>query len=296
MTSTVEVILAALYLRGAPRPADPPRRGWPEIVAALRRESPDLGQAAEALRRMGATQPAMLLETKGLLAWAERAVEENAVLTVLSDGYPRRWLEAFGDIAPPALWQSGTLPESRWIGAVGSREATPEALAYMEGLGAKAAELGLCIVSGGALGCDSAAEKATLEKGAPVLRLLPHGLLLRPDEDAIQVSLAAPNEPFSRPLAMERNALIYGAAELTVVGQAQMRKGGTWHGATDALRRRLGRIVVRPDDSPAMRGLIALGAGRLTSPEDLGFALAATPTQKALFAYESRRRRAYRGA
>lgn len=288
MASTVEVVLAALYLRGAPRPADPPRRGWPEIVAALRRESVGIEQAAEVLLKAGAAQPATLLETKGLLDWAERAVEEGAVLSVLSEGYPTRWLEAFGDLAPPALWQNGPVPVVKWIGAVGSREATPEALAYMEAISAKAAALGLGVVSGGAQGCDTAAEQV-----APtVLRFLPHGLMLRQDEDAIQVSLAAPSEPFSRALAMERNALIYGAAELTAVGQVQMRKGGTWHGATDALRRRLGRIVVRPDDSPGARGLLALGAGRLANPEDLAFALAAAPSQRALFAYENRRRRA----
>jgi predicted Rossmann fold nucleotide-binding protein DprA/Smf involved in DNA uptake len=292
MASTVEVVLAALYLRGAPRPADPPRRGWPEIVNALRRESASIEQASELLHRLGATQPAAILEAKGLLAWAERAVEDGAVLTILSEGYPRRWLGAFGDLAPPALWQNRPVPSGKWIGAVGSRDATPEALAYMEAVAERATALGLGIVSGGAQGCDTAAEKAA----STVLRLLPHGLMLRQDEDVCQLSLAAPHEPFSRPLAMERNALIYGAAELTVIGQVEMRKGGTWHGATDALRRRFGRVVVRPDDSPASRGLMALGAGKLESPEDLAFALAAAPSQRALFAYERRRRRAYRGA
>src|SRR5689334_10944562 len=101
MASTVEVVLAALYLRGAPRPADPPRRGWPQIVSILRKEAVPIEQTADVLRRAGAIQPATLLQTKGLLAWAENAVEAGAFLTVLSEGYPRRWLEAFGDLAPP---------------------------------------------------------------------------------------------------------------------------------------------------------------------------------------------------
>lgn len=290
----VEVVLAALYLRGGPRPADPPRRGWPQVVAMLRREGiENLEDAAAVLRKSGASLPASLLETAGLLAWAEKVVEEGFVLSAVSDGYPRRWLDSFGDSAPPVLWRNGPLASIKgveWVGAVGSREAAPEVEGYLAAVAERAAVLGKGIVSGGAAGCDSAAERGALSAGAPVLRLLPHGLWLREEEDsAVQVSLAAPREPFSRALAMERNALIYGGAQLTVVGQVRLRTGGTWHGATEALRRRLGKLVVRPDDSAATRALRALGAGQLKEPADLGFALASAPAQSALFAYEDRR-------
>lgn len=289
----VEIVLAALYLRGASRPAEPPRRGWAEVAAALRRTGGDLGQAGETLRRVGAVLPASILETKGLLDWAERQVEEGRVLSALSPVYPRRWLEVFGDAAPPVFWRcSPALPEEgpAWVGSVGSREISPDIAQFMAGVGEQAGRLGRGIVSGGAAGCDSAAEEAALRFGAPVLRILPHGMRFRPEEDgAIQLSLAAPSEPFSRPLAMERNALIYAAAQVTVVGQVRLRSGGTWHGATEALRRRLGRIVVRPDDSAAVKALRALGAGQLTDPADLPYALAAAPAQSALFAYDSAR-------
>ncbi len=290
----VEVVLTALYLRGGPRPAELPRRGWPQILAALRREgAQELGGVAARLRKAGATLPASLLETAGLLDWAEKVVEHDAVLSVASDAYPRRWLDSFGDSAPPVLWRTGSagsLEGVRWVGAVGSRDVTPEAESYLEAVAKRAAAIGCGILSGGADGCDTVAERVALQAGAPVLRVLPHGLRFRAEDDsAVQVSLAAPNEPFSRALAMERNALIYGGAELTVVGQVRLRAGGTWHGATEALRRRLGKIVVRPDDSAATRALQALGAGLLKDPADLAFALASAPAQSALFAYEERR-------
>jgi predicted Rossmann fold nucleotide-binding protein DprA/Smf involved in DNA uptake len=157
----------------------------------------------------------------------------------------------------------------------------------MAEVGTRAVSLGRGIVSGGAVGCDSAAEAAALGAGGTVLRLLPQGLgLRRLEDDAVRVTLAAPGEPFSRALAMERNALIYAAADATIVGHARLREGGTWHGASDALRRRLGRLLVRPDDSPAALALKALGAGELAKPVDLGDRLAESPPQGALFAYE----------
>ncbi len=284
-----EVVLTALYLRGAPRPADPPRRGWPQALAALRREGG--GDPVRVLRSAGLTLPASILEAPGLLVWAEDAVEAGAVLTAGSEGYPLRWLEAFGDLAPPALWRTGTLPSVGWVGAVGSRQVESEVLDYMNDVGHRAAGLGRGLVSGGAVGCDTAAERSALAAGGPVLRLLPHGIGLRREDDAaVQVALAAPQEPFSRPLAMERNALIYGAADVTVVGHLRLRQGGTWNGAADALRRRLGRLLVRPDDSAAAKALRALGAEEMAEPSELEARLAQAPPQRNLFAYERRRR------
>ena len=288
-----EAVLAALYLRGVDRPANPPRRGWPEVLAALRRRPED--DPARVLREAGMSLPATILQTTGLLAWAEEAVGNGAVLTAASQGYPLRWFQAFGDLAPPALWREGPVPMVPWVGAVGSRQVEPETLEFMNAVGARTAALGHGLVSGGAVGCDSAAEAAALGAGGVVLRLAPQGLGAEPAEDgATRVAVAGPQETFSRGLAMERNALIYGAAEATVVGHARMRQGGTWHGATDALRRRYGRLLVRDDDSTASRALCVLGAEALGSASELVERLAEGPPQRTLFAYETRCRRAYR--
>lgn len=282
----MEAALAALYLRGAPRPADPPRRGWPAIVAALRRERA-AADPAGVLRKEGMTLAATLLDTPGLLEWAQDAVDAGAVLTAVSPGYPLRWFEALGDLAPPALWRSGEIAAIEWIGAVGSRAVEAEVQDYMAGVGARSVALGRGVVSGGAVGCDTVAEGAALAAGGPVLRLLPHGLALRPaDDGAANVALAAPSEPFTRALAMERNLLIYAAAEATVVGHARMRQGGTWHGATEALRRKVGRILIRPDGSAAARTLRALGAEEMADPAQLKERLDEGPPRRSLFAYE----------
>lgn len=291
MASSVEIVLAALYLRGAPRAAEVPRRGWPALVAALRREPVSLGECSRVLRRAGAELPAIVLETEGLLVWAEEVFEREAALTVTSSGYPLRWLEAFGDLAPPAIWRNGTVPEIRWVGAVGSREIGADVSDFMRAVGEKSVGLGYGLVSGGASGCDTDAESVALQIGGQVLRILPHGIALRESDGAAQIALAAPREPFSRQLAMERNALIYAAAEATVVGHARMRTGGTWHGASEALRRQLGRVLLRDDGSSAVRALANLGGEPIKDIRELEVKLQQPPPSRALFAYERRRKR-----
>ena len=284
---SAEAVLAALYLRGLPRPLDPPRRGWPAVLAAYRRTG---GEGLELeLRRCGMELPATVLSAGGVLDAAERAIEDDSVLTAACEGYPVRWLEILGDAAPPALWRSGRPSPVRRIGAVGSRDIDDATRLVMAEVGRTVAELGLGIVSGGAMGCDATAERAALAAGGAVLRLLPHGLGHAEEDDAVRLSLAAPHEPFSRALAMERNALIYAAADTTIVGHVRLRRGGTWHGASDALRRRLGRLLVRSDDSAGCRALMALGAEPLESAEALPARLADPPPARSLFAYETRR-------
>jgi hypothetical protein len=82
---------------------------------------------------------------------------------------------------------------------------------------------------------------------------------------------------------MERNALIYAAADQTVVAHARFKVGGTWTGATDALRRRRTRLLIREDPTdPALRALICLGGRPLRQPSQLEDALNASDLQPQL--------------
>jgi predicted Rossmann fold nucleotide-binding protein DprA/Smf involved in DNA uptake len=104
--------------------------------------------------------------------------------------------------------------------------------------------------------------------------LAPAGLRHVPPGAALDISLSPPEEPFTVGAAMERNPLIFAAAEATVVVHARLRAGGGWQGATEALRRRLGPVLVREDtESAAHRALIALGAWPLREPGDLAAVL-----------------------
>lgn len=116
------------------------------------------------------------------------------------------------------------------------------------------------------------------------------------DDDSVvmRLSMCPPEMGFSTAAAMERNALIYAGGEATLVAASNFRQGGTWVGATSALRQRMGRVYVLDpaclegdsgvplvaEDGPhkepggelsrAAYALWALGAGRVSHPEVFG--------------------------
>src|SRR4051794_10108698 len=87
--------------------------------------------------------------------------------TRLVPGHPRypRSLENLP--APPPLTTSGPLDHEGYVVAiVGSREPTPEALAFASELAAELARANVVVISGGARGIDTAAHEAALAHGA----------------------------------------------------------------------------------------------------------------------------------
>jgi hypothetical protein len=285
--------LAALYLRGAPRLSSPARRAWPRVLATLRAHAPGLGQVTDVLARAGHWHEAALLGDKGLLDWAVARVMAQEVGTVLDDGYPVGWCRALGTGAPPAVWRAGPWPGDL-VGAVGSRQLEADEHAWAQGVGAGVARMGRGLVTGGAPGADRVALDAFLSAGGQgrALVLLPCGWgTWEVSAGVCTVALEAPGRPFSTAAAMERNALIYAAASHTLVVAARTGVGGTWAGATDALRRRLGVLGVRGQGSTAL-ALMHLGAHAL--PPDAmaitdalpGFlAVRAAPSQPQLYGW-----------
>ena len=81
MNNTLEVALAALYLRGAPRPYDLKRSRWSMVERSLRLRSATTSPSAEALRSDGFWAEALVLDEPGLLEWAEDKVGSGSVLT-----------------------------------------------------------------------------------------------------------------------------------------------------------------------------------------------------------------------
>lgn len=273
-------ILAALYLRGLAS-VEMARHRWPAVLSLLRRECAGLLSAESALRRAGFREEALALGSMGALGRAEHLVASGCVLTPASEGYPSRWRVALGWSAPAALWKRGPMPEGPFVTIVGSRQVPRPVWRFVESTAAKALCMGYAVSSGGAPGCDSAAAMAVVKarwqafSGTPLVEIWPCGLQTRRTRrPGCVLSLCPPHEVFSSAAAMERNALLYALGEVSLVGQARFREGGTWHGAVEAHRRRIGRLAVRWDPGdPAARALRALGAFPLEAPEDLGAAL-----------------------
>lgn len=85
----------------------------------------------------------------------------------------------------------------------------------------------------------------------------------------VRLSVCPPFAGFTSGQAKERNALVYSLGEATVVLSPRFRTGGTWAGACDALRRRLGPVLVGLDGSAASKALVALGGIGMAVTSDI---------------------------
>jgi len=280
--------LAALYLRGVPRPIQPSRRRWSRVASCIRCADCDFSLFPEVLRANGLWEEAIVLETLDVVEFVLERYDRNAVVTAVDPLYPRLWLEKLGDGAPPALWIRGTLPDKPLLGIVGSRHIEEAVRGFAEQIGRESVRLGYSVVSGGAAGCDQAGVHGALLEGGQAVNILPAGLRSfgfdgNDEEGACCLSVCAPEETFTTGTAMERNALIYAAADASVIAHARFKQGGTWIGSVEAIRRKLCPMIVREDESQASRALIGLGGTPITYPGLLGEAMSKPPSQRGLF-------------
>lgn len=239
------------------------------------------------LRDAGLIDEAALLGFPDRVGSAQRMLDAGRVVTVADPSYPRRWRAALGAALPPALWREGPLAPAPWVGVVGSRSVGTGVARQAFEVGQALAGWGWGVVSGGAMGCDRWAMRGACSvPGSATLELLPEGLSRRgPKPGVSRLSACEPFAEFSSAAAMERNALIYAAGAHTVVVHCRRGVGGTWAGAVDALRRRLGCVWVLGPGGEGGDALVALGARRVLSLAELPAALAtsAPPSQAALF-------------
>lgn len=201
--------------------------------------------------------------------------------------WPAGW-SALSD-QPLAVFSAGDQRclTSRCLAIVGTRRATPRGLAVATRLSAELVRLGWTIVSGLARGIDAAAHCGALEAGGPTVAVMAtgldrtyprsHGALRR----RIEVSGCVISEygPGTTPLGfrfLQRNRLIAGLAEATIVVEAPRRSGAL---ATARQANDLGRevlVVPGPVDCEQYVGshhLIRDGATLIRSSEDVIMAL-----------------------
>jgi predicted Rossmann fold nucleotide-binding protein DprA/Smf involved in DNA uptake len=103
------------------------------------------------------------------------------------------------------------------------------------------------VVSGGARGVDMISMTSALEAGGVVIGILAENLLKKSLERSARYAIADgrmlllspyhPNARFTVGTAMGRNKLIYAMADYGLVVSAEYKKGGTWAGAEEELKR-----------------------------------------------------------
>ena len=219
------------------------------------------------------------------LAFELERLEQSGIksLTAFDEHYPREWLVRLGSKAPPLMHAAGAveLLDSPGLGVVGSRDVSQAGGEIAKDLARTGARLGLPLVSGGARGVDQLAMDAAIETGGAVIGILADSLLRklkRPevrravhDGNIVMCTPYAPGAPFSAGNAMGRNKLIYAQAALTVVVASDNGTGGTWSGASEALKRGFGSVAVwrGPGEGPGNAPLQQQGAKPVSKPDDL---------------------------
>jgi predicted Rossmann fold nucleotide-binding protein DprA/Smf involved in DNA uptake len=207
------------------------------------------------------------------------------VLTRADEGYPKRLRDALGPDAPAVFFGVGNprLLVNGGLAMVGSRSIDDADVLYTRRVAQTAAGEGLNVVSGGARGVDETSMLAALEIGGTAVGVLANGLLSaalsgkwRPHLKKDELCLISPYYPeasFHVGNAMGRNKYIYCLADYGLVVRSDKGKGGTWSGATEALKKGLAPVFVNAsNNAPGHSALVDLGALYLTLPpkEDEG--------------------------
>ena len=199
--------------------------------------------------------------------------------------YPLRLREVRD--APRLLYIQGTLPTCRPVVAlVGARAATGRGLAVARELATELSCAGALVISGGAIGIDSAAHRGALDAGRPTVAVLAAGLDQRgPTRNQLLFdrmvqgggALASPYEPgvpVRRYHFIRRNRIIAGMADAVIVVEAQLASGSLY---TALAAREYGRVLGAVPGSAGCEALIAQGAALIEGVGDLIAALDGRP-------------------
>ena len=207
----------------------------------------------------------------------------NSIITLADHDYPKQLLNIADP--PPLLYFKGKreLLKKSSLAVVGSRNATPQGLSNAEAFAESISNAGICILSGMALGIDTAAHRGGLRGSAASIAVVGTGL---------DIVYPARNRPLAHQLAKDgaliselplgtpaigknfprRNRIISGMSQGCLVVEAAMRSGSLIT-AQQALEQ--GREVLAIPGSihsPLSKGchaLIKQGAKLVESTQDI---------------------------
>lgn len=200
---------------------------------------------------------------------ANLADEGLSVLTWDDADYPAN-LRPLTD-APPVLFVRGDLRQEdiAAVAIIGTREPTAQGSAAAELIACELAGRGLTVVSGLAIGIDTAAHRGALRASEGRTLAVPGSGLraIHPRRNAALAEIIArrgallsevhPNTPPSGPVLMARDRITSGLARAIIVAEAG-EKGGSLDTAAKARRQR--RLLLALPGSPGTDKLIAEGA------------------------------------
>lgn len=215
-----------------------------------------LGQNADEIKRQldisetEASRLVRLLERNDVLVseLGRLASQGIQVMTRADSDYPQRYHQRLKESAPVVIFYAGepALLGQPGIAVVGSRHLDQAGQECAKFIGNACGLSGLVLYSGNAKGVDTLSMNAALEARGSAVGILADSLerSIRDSEtktairngDLCLATPYLPNAGFSVGAAMGRNRLIYCLADYAVVVASDAEKGGTWAGATEALK------------------------------------------------------------
>src|SRR5262245_15600961 len=261
-----------------------PSWSWLHVTERLRAGDTPAATLSQMLAQHWRDQPfkAATLHTRAAAAIRRAESRQIAPVSWSDPRYP----VALATIVdpPPVLWVRGAIDalSAPAVAIVGSRAASPYALAVASRLGADLAARGVLIVSGLARGVDSAAHRGALTAGATVAVLgsgvdvvypPEHAALARDiEKDGAVISELVPGTPPLRWCFPLRNRIISGLSRAVVVIEASERSGSliTARSALDQGR----EVLAAPGNILSGRnrgahGLLRDGAKIVESADDI---------------------------
>lgn len=254
-----------------------------------------------------ALRPGDLLDEKGrraLRAWDASIVDVGKVTRLLERGaalaiaverwesrglwvisrsdpeYPASYKSYFGSEAPPVIYGAGnaSLLLRQGLAIVGSRDAAEEDLQFAGAVARACARQRVAVISGGARGVDMTAMTAAFDEGGIAVGVLPDGLAkaaVSPrfregllSDRLVLISAVEPEARWFVYTAMQRNKLIYGLSAAALVVSSGEQEGGTWAGATEALKAGRIRVYVKASGTVSGGNRRLLRMGALPFPQD----------------------------
>lgn len=222
-----------------------------------------------------------------LLARVEQSGAQ--VLTCADSDFPQALARDLGNRAPALLFLAGDreLLDEPAVAIVGAREVSERGAMLAAECARTFARAGLCIVSGGAAGVDTAAQGAALDEGGKTVVVLPQGLLtFRGPRQLLQaiadgraaiLSEFLPDMTWQTHAAVTRNGTISALSRLVCVIEPK-KQGGSVRTARCAIEQgKRALIYCAPGYQAVGRALRQAGAGSLLDAEgqfDSGYLLA----------------------
>ena len=215
-----------------------PAAVFSQSLSGLRAVVPE--RQAQALMQ---TPPDLVTGLRALLQWLDQPDGQHRLVTLGDPMYPASLLDI--DDPPLMLYAKGSdatwqrLQQAPCVAIVGSRNPTPQGADNARAFARSLAQVGLCIVSGMALGVDAAAHRGALdilESSLPTIAVVGTGLdRVYPAQHAAlaraiaQRGLVLSEYPLgTAPLPAHfprRNRLISGLARATLVVEAALQSG-----------------------------------------------------------------------